>query len=78
MFEAEFWVAVATILRGPGWVFSVMLDVLGGRTTLGSEDVFDADRPDDRLGRQRGRHHRRAEVPAPVLPRRHLRPSPKA
>jgi SpoVK/Ycf46/Vps4 family AAA+-type ATPase len=42
-------VAVATVLRGSDWVFSVMLDVLGGRTTLGSEDVFDADRPDDEL-----------------------------
>lgn len=42
-------VAVATVLRGGDWVFSVMLEPMGGRTTLGSEDVIDSDRPDDEL-----------------------------
>ena len=42
-------VAAGTVLRGAGWIFSVMLDASGGRTNLGSEDVHDADRPDDEL-----------------------------
>ena len=42
-------VAAGAILRGPGWVHSVALDAMGGRTMFGSEDVIDSDRPDDEL-----------------------------
>lgn len=42
-------VAVATVLRGAGWVSSVRLDQTGGRTALGAEDVLDSDRPDDEV-----------------------------
>jgi len=42
-------VAVATVLRGSGWVVSVMLTQAGGQMTFGSEGVLDSDRPDDEV-----------------------------
>lgn len=40
-------VAVAVVLRGAGWVYSVRIGPLGGRSSLGNEEERQGDRSDD-------------------------------